>query len=90
MKLYHIPVAILVFILGILYQYSQTHILISTVYMPVKLVDADIAHLIVLEETGGTYKRYAINTPGIIATRQLGEIWIVPCDEKMKVIGGKK
>ena len=59
-------------------------------WMPIKLVDADIARLLVLQERGGTYTRLASPSGawGITAVRQRGGIWIIPCEEVSKKIGG--
>jgi len=60
------------------------------VWMPIKLVDADIARLIVLQDRGGTYTRFASPSGawGITAVRQQGGIWVVPNEEVSKKIGG--
>ena len=60
------------------------------VWMPIKLVDADMARLLVLQERGGTYTRFASPSGawGITAVRQQGGIWIIPCEEVSKRIGG--
>lgn len=60
--------------------------------MPIRLVDADMARLLVLQERGGIYTRFAKldGTSGIVAVRQKDGTWIVPCFEVGKVIGGKR
>lgn len=56
------------------------------VYMPIRLIDADMARLLVLAEKGGTYTRYAKGdgTMGIVAVRQKSGTWIVPTEEVTK------
>ena len=51
--------------------------------LPIKLLDTDIPRLLVLEERGGTYTRFAepSGAAGIVAVRMKGGIWVVPCYE---------
>lgn len=49
--------------------------------LPIKLLDADLAHLTALTHKGGTYTRFAEPSGawGIVAVRMKGGIWVVPC-----------
>jgi hypothetical protein len=51
--------------------------------LPIKLLDADIAHLTALTHKGDTYTRFAEPSGawGIVAVRMKGGIWVVPCYE---------
>jgi hypothetical protein len=56
------------------------------IWMPIRLEKTDISRLIVLQEKGGTYTRYAKpdGEMGIVAVKQNDSIWIVPSEETSK------
>lgn len=58
----------------------------TRILMPIRLIDADMARLLVLAERGGTYTRLAKGdgTMGIVAVRQKSGTWIVPTEEVTK------
>ena len=61
--------------------------------LPIKLLDADMAHLTALTHKGDTYTRFAEPSGawGITAVRMKGGIWVVPCYEVgVRVSEGKK
>lgn len=62
-------------------------------WMPIKLTEADLVHIAGLKRAGATYTRFAKldGSWGIVAVRQTGGVWVVPCTEVgPKVSGGKE
>lgn len=60
-------------------------------WMPVKILDADLAKIQTLKRNGDTYSRFAKpdGTWGITAVRQSGGIWVIPCQE-IGPVGGRQ